>query len=62
MDNFPKFMKHPENKTACLQQAVPGVQEYVFDGAAGSQMAFWTCADTASSATHIRDFDEFMLI
>jgi quercetin dioxygenase-like cupin family protein len=34
----------------------------VFDGADGTQMAFWTCRETASSAAHVHDFDEYMLV
>ena len=43
MDNFPEFMKTAVNRIASAQQATPGVEGYVFDGADGSQMAFWTC-------------------
>jgi mannose-6-phosphate isomerase-like protein (cupin superfamily) len=38
------------------------VEGYVFDGADGSQMAFWTCRETASSAAHVHDFDEYMIV
>jgi hypothetical protein len=34
----------------------------VFDGANGTQMAFWTCAKTASSAEHVHDYDEYMVV
>ena len=50
MDNFPEFMKHPANRIATSDQATPGVEGYVFDGADGSQMSFWTCRETAASA------------
>jgi len=33
----------------------------VFDGAEGIQMAFWTCRETAPSAAHVHDFDEYMV-
>jgi hypothetical protein len=49
MDKFPEFMQHPANKIATTAQATPGVDGYVFDGADGSQMAFWTCNQTALS-------------
>jgi quercetin dioxygenase-like cupin family protein len=62
MENFPKFMKHPANRIASSNQATPGVEGYVFDGADGSQMAFWTCNETASSAEHVHDFDEYMIV
>lgn len=62
MDNFPNFMKSPANRIATSQQATPGVEGYVFDGADGSQMAYWTCRETAVSAAHAHDFDEYMLV
>jgi quercetin dioxygenase-like cupin family protein len=62
MNDFPEFMKHPANKIARTNQATPGVEGYVFDGVDGSQMAFWTCSETASSAAHAHDFDEYMLV
>ena len=62
MPDYPAFMKHPANRIAASAQATPGVEGYIFDGADGSQMAFWTCLQTASSAPHSHDFDEYMLV
>jgi quercetin dioxygenase-like cupin family protein len=62
MDDFPEFMKHPANRIAKTNQATPGVEGYVFDGADGSQMAFWTCRETAASAAHAHDYDEYMIV
>lgn len=62
MKEFPKFMKNSANRIATSSQATPGVEGYVFDGADGSQMTFWTCRETASSAAHMHDFDEYMVV
>ncbi|MGB7437010.1 MAG: cupin domain-containing protein [Candidatus Acidiferrum sp.] len=62
MDNFPEFMKQPTNRIAISQQATPGVEGYVFDGADESQMAFWTCRETASSVAHTHEYDEYMMV
>jgi mannose-6-phosphate isomerase-like protein (cupin superfamily) len=62
MNDFPEFMKHPANRIAVSNQATPGVEGYVFDGAEGSQMAFWNCRETAASAAHVHDYDEYMLV
>jgi len=62
MDAFPEFMRHPENRIAAGDQATPGVEGYVFEGADGSQMAFWTCHLSAQSAAHAHDFDEYMIV
>src|SRR3989442_16004388 len=62
MDNFPEFMKHQANRIARSNQANPGVEGYIFDGADGGQMAFWTCRETAASAAHVHDYDEYMVV
>jgi mannose-6-phosphate isomerase-like protein (cupin superfamily) len=62
MSDFPAFMKQPANRIASTHQATPGVEGYIFDGAEGSQMAFWTCHETAASAEHTHDYDEYMLV
>ena len=62
MNDFPEFMKNPANRIATTNQATSGIEGFVFDGADGSQMAFWMCAETASSAPHVHDYDEYMLV
>lgn len=62
MKEFPAFMKQPVNRIATSSQATPGVDGYVFDGADGSQMAFWICRENGSSAPHVHDFDEYMIV
>ncbi|HYL45755.1 MAG TPA: cupin domain-containing protein [Candidatus Limnocylindrales bacterium] len=62
MDEFPAFMKAAANRIATSSQATPGVEGYVFEGADGSQMAFWTCRESAVSAQHVHDFDEYMVV
>ena len=62
MNAFPEFMKNPANRIARSKQATPGVEGYVFDGTDQSQMAFWTCTETASSTEHTHEFDEYMLV
>jgi len=62
MKEFPTFMKQDANRIASSSQGTPGVEGYVFDGTDGSQMAFWTCSETAASAPHSHEFDEYMLV
>jgi len=62
MDDFPEFMKSHANQIAKSSQATPGVEGYVFDGADGNQMAFWTCHATAVSAAHVHEYDEYMIV
>ena len=62
MGDFPEFMRRPANRIASTYQATPGVEGYLFDGADGSQMAFWTCHETRASAEHVHDYDEYMLV
>jgi quercetin dioxygenase-like cupin family protein len=62
MDDFPAFMKQLANKIAPEDHATPGVEGYVFDGADGSQITCWTCSQTAASAPHSHDYDEYMVV
>ncbi len=62
MSDFPEFMKNPVNRISPGSQATPGVEGYVYDGVDGSQMAFWTCHESAASAPHVHDFDEYMIV
>jgi mannose-6-phosphate isomerase-like protein (cupin superfamily) len=62
MKEFPEFMKQSVNRIATSSQATPGVEGYVFDGADGSQMAFWTCSETTPSKPHVHEFDEYMIV
>jgi len=62
MNDFPVFMKNPSNRIAPGDQATSGVEGYVFDGADGSQMAFWTCSQNANSAEQVHDYDEYMVV
>jgi quercetin dioxygenase-like cupin family protein len=61
MKHFPDFMKDPADAINPASQS-PGVAGYVFDGANGAQMAFWECHEDGSSAEHIHDFDEYLLV
>jgi|GEM_PF-345647 len=62
MDGFPEFMKQACEQIAKNNQATPGVEGYVFDGVEGSQMAFWTSGETATSEARSHEFDEYMLV
>jgi mannose-6-phosphate isomerase-like protein (cupin superfamily) len=62
MNEFPEFMRHPANEIARSSQATPGVEGFVFDGADGSQMAFWSCRQSAASEPHTHNYDEYMAV
>lgn len=62
MPEFPKFMRKPANRVRASDQNTPGVEGYVFDGADGSQMAFWTCRSDRVSKEHVHPFDEWMVV
>ncbi len=62
MEHFPDFMKSAANKISTSSQSTPGVEGYVYDGVDGSQMAFWTCRETAHSAPHVHHCDEYMVV
>jgi quercetin dioxygenase-like cupin family protein len=61
MQDFPAFMKHPKNRIAADDQS-RGADGYVFDGADGSQLAFWTCTTSGRSDPHTHDYDEYLVV
>jgi len=62
MIDFPEFMKNPLNRIAASSQYTEDIEGYVFDGADGSQVAFWTCTKDRLSADHTHDFDEYVVV
>ena len=62
MKDFPDFMKHPANKIDSRAQYTKGIEGYVFDGADGSQMAFWTYENGGISAKHVHTYDEYFVV
>jgi len=62
MKDFPDFMRNPANKVDSKSQYTPGIEGYVFDGADGSQMAFWTYKQTAKSKEHSHEYEEYIVV
>jgi quercetin dioxygenase-like cupin family protein len=62
MNDFPDFMKNPINRIAGKSQYTEDIEGYVFDGADGSQVAFWKCPQDRVSKPHTHDYDEYMLV
>jgi mannose-6-phosphate isomerase-like protein (cupin superfamily) len=62
MPDFPWFMRNEMNRIASASQYTEGVEGYVFDGADGSQVAFWTCKEDRISVEHAHDFDEYVFV
>ena len=61
MQDFPAFMKQTVNRIKAASQHTQDIEGYVFDGADGSQMAFWTCRTDRTSAEHAHDYDEYLV-
>jgi mannose-6-phosphate isomerase-like protein (cupin superfamily) len=62
MGEFPEFMRNPANRIAAETQYTKGIEGYVFDGADGSQMAFWTTLHGGVSAEHTHPYDEYFVV
>lgn len=62
MDEFPEFLRQPNNKIFSGSQYGKGIEGYVFDGADGSQMAIWTCMIDGISKEHVHNFDEYLVV
>ncbi len=61
MNDFPDFMKNPKNRIRPSSQFTKDIEGFVFDGADGSQMAFWTCFEDRKSAEHAHGYDEYLV-
>jgi hypothetical protein len=61
MQDFPEFMKNPKNRRNQSDQHTPSIEGYYYEGADGSQMAFWTCHADRVSASHFHEFDEYVV-
>lgn len=62
MPDFPSFMRSPRNRIAMSSQYTDDIEGYVFDGADGSQVAFWTSRADRTSTEHAHDFDEYVFV
>ena len=61
MKDFPEFMKNSKNRVENKDQYSKDIEGYFFEGADGSQMAFWTCFTDGISAKHTHPFDEYVV-
>ena len=59
---YPGVLKNPLNRIATSSQFTNDVEGYVFDGADGSQVAFWTANADRTSTEHTHDFDEYVIV
>ena len=62
MNDFPDFMKNHVNMVDPSSQFTPGIEGYVFDGLDGSQMAFWTYGEDATSQEHEHNYEEYIVV
>src|SRR6478735_742074 len=62
MQPFPTFMKSAVNRIPASSQHTAGIEGYVFDGADGTQIAFWECSADAHTAEHVHEFDEYFIV
>jgi mannose-6-phosphate isomerase-like protein (cupin superfamily) len=62
MLEFPRFVRHEVNRIATASQFTEDIEGFVFDGADGSQVAFFTAFADRASAPHTHDFDEYVLV
>ncbi len=62
MKDFPAFMKNPQNRVPGSQQNTQDIEGYFYQGADGSQMAYWICHAAGESQKHRHNFDEYTVI
>ena len=61
MKDFPEFMKSAQNLISSQSQSA-GVKGWVYDGADGSQMAYWVCEMDGVSNEHVHEYDEYFIV
>lgn len=61
MDDFPTFMKNPKNAIATDFQS-GGIDGYLYEGAGGSQLIYWSCQKEGVSEEHVHDYEEYMVV
>lgn len=62
MNEFPGFMRNPLNRIDPDSQYTKGIEGFVFDGVDGSQMAFWTYKENATSSGHEHPYEEYIIV
>jgi len=61
MEDFPDFMKNDKNRVGVKDQNTQDIIGFFYEGADGSQMAFWTCYSDKLSKVHTHEFDEYLV-
>lgn len=61
MKAFPEFMRNEQNEIDIGNQN-NGYKGYVFDGADGSQMLFWTYKNDGALMEHTHEYDEYVVV
>lgn len=62
MDDFPCSVRNVANRIGSGSQYTDDIEGWVFDGADGSQVAFWTSRADRCSAAHIHPYDEYLVV
>ncbi|MBN2196771.1 MAG: cupin domain-containing protein [Polyangiaceae bacterium] len=62
VDDFPGSVRNALNLIDSGSQHTDDIEGYVFDGADGSQVAFWTCPYERVSSEHEHPFDEYLIV
>ncbi|MCW4000422.1 MAG: cupin domain-containing protein [Candidatus Bathyarchaeota archaeon] len=61
MDDFPAFMKNPQNQVPAQNQYSDGIEGYYYTANNGAQIAFWTAHTEGTSKTHSHPYDEYVV-
>jgi len=60
MKQWPEFVRSEANRVAGAPD--PGMAGYVFDGADGTQVVFWSAKEATTAPEHVHDFWEYCLV
>jgi len=62
MGEYPEFIKNPVNRVAAASKFSKNIDGYIFNGADGSQVIFWTYLGPGQVNTHTHEYDEYLIV
>ncbi len=64
MKEYPEFLRNPVNRVASISKYTKdqNIEGYIYEGADGSQVIFWTYLGEGQVAEHTHEYDEYLLV
>jgi quercetin dioxygenase-like cupin family protein len=62
MAKYPGVIRNPVNRVAVESQFSKNIDGFMFDGADGSQIIFWSYTGPGSVSVHTHEYDEYLIV